>query len=140
MQLDSSLLSLNTMEIELLLLPATLPGEEHSSKIQYLSIQTDSYFRIKIRHSYCHDNSDFIPVLSAIQNLPISLVVADKGNDDEKNHQFIRECLLADSINPARFADISIWKTRGKYRKSMKRGYIKLKPFSQLSRGCLVSA
>ena len=38
---------------------------------------------IKIRHSYAHDNIDFIPILSSIQNaLPISLVVADKGYDD----------------------------------------------------------
>ncbi len=52
----------------------------------------------RIRHSYAHDNIDFIPILSAMQNLPISLVVADKGYDDEKNHKFVRECLLADSI------------------------------------------
>lgn len=79
----------------------------------------------KIRHSYAHDNTDFIPVLSAIQKLPISLVVADKGYDDEKNHHFVRECLLANSIIPARFADMPIWKTHGKYRKQMKRGYNK---------------
>ena len=78
---------------------------------------------IKIRHSYAHDNIDFIPILSSIQNaLPISLVVADKGYDDEKNRRFVRESLLGDSIILARFADIPIWKTRGKYRKHMKRG------------------
>jgi hypothetical protein len=61
--------------------------------------------------------ADFIPVLQAIQNLPISLVVADKGYDDEKNHRFVRQCLLADSIIPARFETVPVWKTRGKYRK-----------------------
>jgi hypothetical protein len=81
--------------------------------------------RIKIRHSYCHDNIDFVPVLSALYNLPISLVVADKGYDDEKNHRFVRECLFADSIIPARFEDVPAWKTHGRYRKQMKRGYSK---------------
>ncbi len=56
---------------------------------------------LKIRHSYCHDNIDFIPILSGLYNLLISLVIADKGYDDEKNHQFVREYLLADSIIPA---------------------------------------
>jgi hypothetical protein len=81
--------------------------------------------RVKIRHSYAHDNTDFIPVLSAIQKLPISLVVADKGDDDEKNHQFVRECLLTDCIIPTRFESVPVWKTRGRYRKQMKRGYSK---------------
>lgn len=81
--------------------------------------------RVKIRHSHAHDNTDFIPVLSAIQSLPISLVVADKGYDDEKNHRFVREYMLADCIIPARFESVPVWKTRGKYRKQMKRGYSK---------------
>ena len=79
--------------------------------------------KTKTRHSYCHDNIDFIPVLYAIQNLPISLVVADKGYDDEKNHKFVRECLLSYSIIPTRFESVPVWKTHGRYRKQMKRGY-----------------
>ncbi len=82
--------------------------------------------RIKARHSYCHDNIDFIPVLSSISKaISISLVVADKGYDDEKNHWFVRKCLLSDSIIPARFPDVPVWKTHGRYRKQMKRGYNK---------------
>lgn len=82
--------------------------------------------RIKVRHSYCHDNIDFIPILSSIQKaLPISLVVADKGYDDEKNHQFVSECLLSGCIIPARFESVPVWKTHGRYRKKMKRGYNK---------------
>jgi hypothetical protein len=92
-----------------------------------VSADTNTQFlcHTRTRHSHTHDNVDFIPVLSAIQNLPISLVIADKGYDDEKNHMFARECLLADSIIPARFEDVPAWKTYGRYRKQMKRGYSK---------------
>ncbi len=92
-----------------------------------ISADTDRQLicRVKTRNSYAHDNVDFIPILSAFHNLPISMVVADKGYDDEKNHRFVRECLLANSIIPARFADVPIWKTHGKYRKQMKSGYSK---------------
>jgi hypothetical protein len=93
-----------------------------------ISAETNSQLicRVKIRHSYCHDNIDFIPVLSSISKaISISLVIADKGYDDEKNHWFARECLRADSIIPARFSDVPVWKTHGRYRKQMKRGYNK---------------
>ncbi len=37
----------------------------------------------RIRHSYVHDNVDFIPTLSAIlKSISITLVIADKGYDD----------------------------------------------------------
>ena len=49
--------------------------------------------------------------------------MADKEYDDEKNHMFVREYLLADSIIPVRFQGVPVWKTR-KYRKQMKRGFI----------------
>lgn len=48
--------------------------------------------------------------------MSIALVIAGKGYDDEKNHQFVREFLSADSIIPARFLDVPVWKTYGKYR------------------------
>ena len=57
--------------------------------------------------------------------IPISAVIADKGYGDEKNHKFVLEGLLADSIIPARFKSVPVWKTRGKYRKEMKRSYNK---------------
>jgi hypothetical protein len=40
---------------------------------------------------------------------------------------FLREELHADSIIPARYQDIPVWRTRGRYRKEMKRGYSKKK-------------
>ena len=63
----------------------------------------------RTRHSYVHDNVDFIPTLSPIRkSLSITLVIADKGYDDEKNHRFVREYLLADSIIPARFESVPV--------------------------------
>jgi len=38
----------------------------------------------------------------------------------------VRELLHGFSIIPARYEDVPIWKTFGRYRKQMKRGYFKL--------------
>ena len=55
---------------------------------------------------------------------PLSVVVADKAYDSEDNHVLVREKLNGFSIIPARYEkDVPIWKTHGKYRKEMKRGY-----------------
>ena len=54
------------------------------------------------------------------------VVVADKGYDSEDNHTFVRESLHAFSIIPARYVHVPIWRTHGKYRKQMKRGYSKI--------------
>ena len=57
----------------------------------------------------------------------VKLVVLDKGYDDEKVHEFIREFMEAISIIPARNEDVPIWRTSGRYRKQMKRGYSRKK-------------
>jgi hypothetical protein len=56
----------------------------------------------------------------------ISVVVADKGYDSEENHVIIREKLDGLSIIPSRYENVPIWKTHGRYRKEMKRGYNKI--------------
>jgi hypothetical protein len=56
----------------------------------------------------------------------ISVVVADKAYDSENNHVLVREKLHGFSIMPPRYEQVSVWKTRGKYRKEMKRGYNKI--------------
>jgi hypothetical protein len=58
--------------------------------------------------------------------LPLSVVTADKGYDSEDNHLFVREELHAFSVIPARYEHVPIWRTYGKYRKQMKRGYSQL--------------
>ena len=83
---------------------------------------------IKIRRAPTrHDNIDFRPVITRISKIkPLSVVVADKGYDSEENHILVRENLNGFSIIPPRYENVPIWKTRGTYRKEMKRGYNKL--------------
>ena len=83
---------------------------------------------IKVRRSTTrHDNIDFRPIITRISNiLPLSVVTADKGYDSEENHVMVRELLHGFSIIPTRYEHVPIWKTFGRYRKQMKRGYSKL--------------
>jgi hypothetical protein len=83
---------------------------------------------IKIRRAPTrHDNIDFKPIITRTSNvLPLSIVTADKGYDSEDNHLFVREDLHAFSIIPARYEHVPVWRTHGKYRKQMKRGYSKM--------------
>jgi hypothetical protein len=86
-------------------------------------------YTIKIRRGAPtrHDNRDFKPVITRIAEiLPLSVVTADKGYDSEDNHLLVREELHALSIIPARYEHLPVWRTHGKYRKQMKRGYSKL--------------
>ena len=83
---------------------------------------------IKIRRAPTrHDNVDFRPIITRTSNiLPLSVVTADKGYDSEDNHLLVREDLHAFSIIPARYEHVPMWRTHGKDRKQMKRGYSKL--------------
>ena len=83
---------------------------------------------IKIRRAPTrHDNIDFKPIITRTSNiLPLSVVRADKGYDSEDNHLLVREYLHAFSVIPARYEHIPIWRTHGRYRKQMKRGYFKV--------------
>jgi hypothetical protein len=46
--------------------------------------------------------------------------------DSEDNHLLVRDGLHALSVIPIRYEHVPIWRTHGKYRKQMKRGYSKL--------------
>ena len=83
---------------------------------------------IRIRRAPAsHDNVDFRPIITRTSNiLPLSVVTADKGYDSENNHLLVREYLHAFSVITARYEHVPIWRTPGKYRKQMKRGYSKL--------------
>jgi Transposase DDE domain len=83
---------------------------------------------VKVRRAPTrHDNIDFKPIVIRIAKInPLSVVIADKGYDSEENHILVRENLNGFSIIPPRYENVSIWKTHGKYRKEMKRGYNKI--------------
>jgi Transposase DDE domain len=81
---------------------------------------------IKIRRAppARHDNVDFQPIITRTSEIkPLSVAVADKGYDSEENHVLVREDLKAYSIIPTRYRCLPIWRTHGRYRKQMKRGY-----------------
>jgi hypothetical protein len=89
---------------------------------------------VKLRRGPCDDGRDFKPVVRKAHAIkPIKVGIGDKGYDDEKNHEFLREELHADSIIPARYQDVQVWRTGGRYRKEMKRGYSK-KAYHQRSK------
>jgi hypothetical protein len=55
------------------------------------------------------------------------VVIGDKGYDSsEDNHVLVRDILDGFSVIPARYEQVPIWKTHGRYRKQMKYGYSKL--------------
>jgi len=82
---------------------------------------------IKVRRAPArHDNVDFRPLVERTSGIrPLSIVVADKGYDSEDNHVLVRERLHAYSIIPPRYQAVPIWKTHGRHRKQLKRGYPK---------------
>ncbi len=81
---------------------------------------------LKIRRAPKHDTIDFKPIMERASSImPLSVVVADKGYDSEYNHELVREHLNAISIIPARYEDVPVWRTHGRYRKQMKRRFFK---------------
>ena len=85
---------------------------------------------IKVRRAPAttrHDTIDFKPIVTKISKIkPLSVVVADKTYDSEDNHVLVREKLHGFSIMPPRYEGVPVWKTHGRYRKEMKRGYNKI--------------
>ena len=105
--------------------------EENMCEIIYWSWRattTNHICTIKIRRAPTrHDNIDFRPIITKTSEiLPLSVVTADKAYDSEENHVLVRELLHGFSIIPTRYENVPIWKTHGRYRKQMKRGYSKL--------------
>jgi hypothetical protein len=97
-------------------------------------LKTQLVTSIKVRRGPANDNVDFEPVVRRAHSIrPIKVGIGDKGYDAEKNHELLREELHALSIIPTRHEDVPIWRTRGRYRKEMKRGYSK-KTYHQRSK------
>jgi hypothetical protein len=89
-------------------------------------LRTQIVTSIKLRRGPANDNRDFEPVVKRAHAIkPIKIGIGDKGYDAEKNHELLRDELHAQSIIPARNEDVPVWRTEGRYRKEMKRGYSK---------------
>ena len=83
---------------------------------------------IKVRRGPANDNRDFTSVVRKAHAVkPIKVGIGDKGYDAEKNHELLRDEFHAQSIIPARQQHVPVWRTQGRYRKQMKRGYSKKK-------------
>ena len=80
---------------------------------------------IKIRRAPTrHDSIDFLTLITKTSEiLPLSVVTGDKGYDSEDNHVLVRDVLHAFSVIPARYEQVPIRRTHGRYRKQMKHGY-----------------
>jgi len=89
-------------------------------------LRTQIVTSIKIRRGPANDNVDFEPVVRRAHLVkPIKVGIGDKGYDAEKNHELLRDELHAMSIIPTRQEGVPVWRTGGRYRKEMKRGYSK---------------
>jgi hypothetical protein len=79
---------------------------------------------VRLRRSPANDYADFHPVVRKAHSVrSIRVGIGDREYDDEDNHELLRDELGDMSIIPAKRADIPVWRTRGRYRKEMKRGY-----------------
>ncbi len=94
-----------------------------------VELRTQMPIAVLITRKPADDYNKFEPVAKKVIKLgkDIKLVVLDKGYDAEKVHEFIREVMNALSIIPARYENVAIHRTSGRYRKEMKRGYSKKK-------------
>lgn len=125
--------------------PGRPPKNKKKRKYLYVQImvelRTQMPLGILITRSPGGDSKKFKPVAKKVMKLgkAIKYVTLDKGYDAEYVHEFIRECLMAESIIPARNEDVPIYKTEGRYRKQMKRGYSK-KRYHQRSKNETVNS
>jgi transposase len=125
--------------------PGRPPKKRKIRKYLYVQImvelRTQMPLGILITRSPGGDAKKFKPVAKKVMKLgkAIKYVTLDKGYDDEKVHHFIRECLMAESIIPARNEDVPVYKTSGTYRKKMKRSYSK-KRYHQRSKNETVNS
>ncbi len=89
---------------------------------------------VKIRKKARHDNVDFKPLMKRVRRLGfIDTGLGDKGFDAEKNHKLMRDELGALFIAPLRNKDVPVHRTKGWYRKKLKR-YFPEKTYHQRSK------
>jgi len=80
---------------------------------------------VKFRRGPAGDSPDFVNVLKKVEpaELPVRIVVADKGYDAESNHEYAQEVLGARTAIPVRAASRPKIKMRGKRRRRQAREF-----------------
>jgi hypothetical protein len=102
----------------------------------FLSADTDAQAIIasEDRRSCVNDTKMFKPIMKKTrERTRIGDATADKGFDSEGNHEYARNEVGAKSIIPLRW-DVPVEKTRGKYRKKLRRYF----PHKRYSRRVIV--
>ncbi|MDE1729105.1 MAG: transposase, partial [Thaumarchaeota archaeon] len=71
-----------------------------------------------------HDSVDFVPLLKqSVRLAPVSTAVADRGYDSEYNHVSAQDIGIVNTIIRPKYENLSVYKTRGLHRKTMKRHF-----------------
>lgn len=98
-----------------------------------VELRTQMPLGVLISRKPADDYNKFKPVAKKVMKLgkAVKIVILDKGYDAEKVHEFIREVMDALSIIPARNEDVPVHRTKGRYRKQMKRGYSRKKYYQR---------
>ncbi|GBC75169.1 hypothetical protein HRbin06_00483 [archaeon HR06] len=80
-----------------------------------------------VRRERRSDQKDLKPCLRKLGKKKVEAVIGDKGFDSELNHRFIREEMKAVSIIKPRNLEVPVHRTKGMYRKLMKKLWNSLK-------------
>lgn len=106
--------------------------KRRSKRKDYLkhSISVDTTQQVilaaKDRRSDANDNVDFEPLVERSRKIVLLRhVTADKGYDSEEHHRFVREDIGAKSVIPLRWEGTPVSRTRGKYRKKLRKYFPK---------------
>ncbi len=93
-----------------------------------ISVDTDQQAIIAAidRRSDANDNVDFESLVERSSRIvPLNDVTADKGYDSEEHHRFVREEKGGRSIIPLRWEGTPVSRTKGKYRKKLRKYFPK---------------
>ena len=91
----------------------------HLKQTMAVEIRRQLIAAVKFRYGPANDSPDFIPVLRKLASArqTVKLVIADKGYDAERNHEYARESLGATTVIPLRWGGRQgIW-FKGRYRR-----------------------
>jgi hypothetical protein len=91
-----------------------------------VDVETQMVYSVSIRRGPSNDNKDFkrsYRRLEKHRGFVIGTILADRGYDSEANHEYAHDIWKAKSIIPTRKNRSKDFKTRGQYRKQMKKGY-----------------
>jgi len=99
------------------------PVRHHLKQTMAVETREQLIVAVKFRRGPANDSPDLIRVLKKVEpaNQSVKLVVADKGYDAERNHEYAQEVLGAETVIPVRAASRPKIRMRGRRRRKMAR-------------------